>query len=66
MADLDTVDLYAARGRVLEAGDGAQKRRLSATGRTDEDDELAVLHVQVDALQHLMTAEGLADGFELK
>ncbi|MCY1311769.1 hypothetical protein D9M70_621170 [compost metagenome] len=66
MADFGAVDLHAAGGRVFEAGDGAQQGRLAAAGRADEDDELAVLHLEVDAFQHLMAAIGLADGFELK
>ena len=54
------VDQHAARGRILQPGDDAQQRRLAAAGRADEDDELAVLHLEVDALQHLDLAEGLS------
>ncbi|MNT38091.1 hypothetical protein D3C72_1742690 [compost metagenome] len=66
MPDLDAVDLDAAGGGVLKAGDGAQQGRLAAAGGPDEDDELAVLHFEIDALENLMAAIGLADGFELK
>ena len=47
------VDEEIARGDVLEPGDQAQQRRLSAAGRADEDDELAVVDVEVDALDDL-------------
>ena len=40
--------LIVPRGRVLEAGDQPQQRGLAAARRADEDDELAVLDVEVD------------------
>ena len=51
-------------GDLLEPGDHAQQRRLAAARRADEDDELAVLHVQVDALDDLERFEGFPDVFE--
>ena len=63
--DVLAVDQHAAGGRVLQPGDDAQQRRLAAAGRADEDDELAVLHLEVDALQHLDRAEGLASRFSM-
>ena len=39
-----------ARGRLLEAGDHAQHRRLAAAGRPEEGDELAALDVEVEVL----------------
>ena len=44
-------DLQLAAGDLLEAGDRAQQRRLAAAGRADEDDELARLDVEIDAVQ---------------
>ena len=51
------VDQHAARGRVLQPGDDAQQRGLAAARRADEDDELAVVDLEVDALQHVDLAE---------
>ena len=62
--DVDAVDQDGAAGRVLEPGDQAEQRRLSAAGRADEDDERAVLHDEVDALDDLHVAEGLLDALE--
>ena len=42
---------------VLEAGDHAQQGRLAAARRPDEDDELAVLDVEVDAIDDLQISE---------
>ena len=56
-----SVDDDVARGRVLEPGDHAQERRLAAAGRADEDDELALAHVERDALHHVEVAEALDD-----
>src|SRR5581483_11340921 len=39
-----------ARGDVLEAGDHPERARLAAARRPDEDDELTVLHVQVEVV----------------
>jgi hypothetical protein len=44
------VDLERAGGDVLEPRDHPQERRLPAARRADEDDELAVGDVDVDAL----------------
>ena len=40
-------------GNALEAGDDAQKRRLAAAGGPDEDKELPLLYLEVDAPEHL-------------
>ena len=39
-----------ALGDLLEAGDHAQRRRLAAAGRADEDHELAVLDLEVEVV----------------
>ena len=49
----------AARG-LLETVDAAQQRRLARAGRAEDDDDLALVDVDVDALEHLEVAEGLA------
>ena len=48
-------------GDLLEPGDHAQQRRLSAARGPDEDDELAVGDIDVDAVDDFDRAEGLAD-----
>ena len=45
-------------------GDQAEQRGLAAAGRADEDDELAVLDLEVDAVEHLDGAEGLVHAGE--
>ena len=44
----------------LQPGHHAQQGRLAAAGGADDDDELAVLHVHVEAVDDLGAAEGLA------
>ncbi len=41
---------HHARGGLVQAGNDAQERALAAAGRTDEGDELSLLHAQVDIL----------------
>ena len=60
LADAD----LAARD-VLEAGDHAQKGRLAAARRADQDHELPVDDVDRDAVDDLRRAEGLADVADL-
>ncbi len=48
----------------LEPGDHAQQRGLAASGRADEDHELAGFDGKVDALDDFEGAERLADGVE--
>ena len=52
------VDTDFTGARVLETGDHAQRRGLAAAGRSDEDDELAVLDDEVQILHRLDRAEG--------
>jgi hypothetical protein len=56
-------DDFAAGDR-LEARHHAQQRRLPATRWTDDDDELTVRHVHVDAVDHLDMGVALPDGTE--
>ena len=53
LVDELAVDQNVAAGRLVETGDHPQKRRFSAAGRADEDDELAVLHLEIDVHEHL-------------
>ena len=46
------IDKNIAFAHRFEPGDHAQQRRLAAAGRPDEDDELAILHIEVDAMNH--------------
>ena len=56
--------LDAAGGRLIEAGEDVQERRLAAAGRADHRDELALANRQRDVLQRFDGAEGAGDGFE--
>ncbi len=49
-----------ARRRRLQAGQQAQQGALAAAAAPDDGDELAGVHVQRDAAQHLAFAEALA------
>ena len=49
------------RGWQLEAADHAQRRRLAATGRSQQRQELALAHVERDAVDRPHLAEGLED-----
>jgi len=44
------------RGDVLESRDHPQQRRLAASRRADEHDELARLDLEIDAVDHLGVA----------
>ena len=44
----------------LEPGDGVEQGRLAAAGRADEDEEAALLELEVDPLQDLDRAEALS------
>ena len=45
----------------FEPGHHAERRGLAAARRPEEDEELAVLDLEVEALHHLDVAEGLVD-----
>src|SRR5690606_40334203 len=59
VVDHDAVDLERAAGDLFESGDRAQQGGLAAARRADEDDELARLYVEIDAVQDLDIAVGL-------
>ena len=66
MVDNVAADADPAGGLVLEPGDDPQKRGLAAARGPEQHDELAVLDVEVDALEDIHLAEGLADGVDLE
>ena len=53
--DVRAVDQDAAGGDVLEPGDQPQQRGLAAARGADEDDERAVLDIEVGALDDVVT-----------
>ena len=59
-------DADVPRGLGLQAGDDPQQGGLAAAGGAQQHDELAVGDVEVDALQHVGLAEGLADLVDLE
>ena len=54
----DAVDLQRAAGDLLKPRDHPQKGRFAAARGADEDDEFALLDVEVDVLQHVDAAVG--------
>ena len=54
-----------SRGGRLQPGDDPERGRLAAAGRSEEDDELAVGHGQVDRLQDAHAVEPLLDSGQL-
>ena len=62
---LDAEHAHRALGRLLEQVDRAQERRLPRAGRAEDDDVLAGVDGQVDAVQHLRRAERLLDPAQL-
>ncbi len=62
--DVDAVDLDRAAADILQPGDEAQQRGLAAAGGADEDDEFAVIDVEVDAGNDLDLTEDLAHALE--
>ena len=65
VADELAVDLEPAGVDLLEMVDAAQQRGLARSGRADDAHDLAALHLEVDAFEHLVDAEALADPFGL-
>ena len=55
------IDLQLAACDVLQSGDAAQQRALATARGADEDDEFAVAHLQVDAVQYRRGGKCLVD-----
>src|SRR6185295_5280946 len=64
LRDVIAIDDDASGADILESGDQAKQRRLSAPRRPDEDDEGAILDIEINARDDGRTAECLADPFE--
>jgi hypothetical protein len=62
--DVDAVDEDAPLGRLLEAGDHPQRRRLAAAARAEQREELAAGDVEVERADRHHVAEALRDGLE--
>ena len=62
VGDLVALDEDLALGGRLQHVDAAQQGRLARSGGADHADDLALLDVEVDALEHLVVAEGLVQG----
>src|SRR5579863_2951076 len=63
--DRDAIERYTARGRGVEAGDGAQQCRLSAAGAADDGDDLADIDIGRKPLQRMDAVRiGLVDRIE--
>jgi hypothetical protein len=60
VADQLAVDVQATGVDLLQVIDAAQQRRLPRARRADEAGDRAAGDLQVDALEHLQAAEGLA------
>src|SRR5450759_2661821 len=59
VVDHASIDADFAGGRILQAGDHAQRRGLAAAGGADEDDEFAVLDGEAQIFHRLHRAERL-------
>ena len=59
------VEMDFAGGRIFQSGDHPQRRRLAATGWTQQRDQLSGSDIQIDILDRGEPAEPLADGPEL-
>src|SRR5581483_3465132 len=53
-----------ARVERLEQVDAAEQRGLAAPARADDDEHLALMHLEVDSVEHDVVAEALADVLE--
>ena len=60
------LELEAAGVVAVEAGDQPQQRALAAAAAADDGDELAGRNAQVDAAQHLVVAERLAQAADVQ
>jgi hypothetical protein len=59
------VHRQAAALEHLQPVDAAQQRALARAALADDGDHFTTLHLQVDALEHLVGAIGLAQGGDL-
>ena len=66
VVDQFPADADFAAGDALEAGDHAQRRRLGAAGGADQDHELAVFDIEVDAMHGTEGAIVFLEVFQLQ
>jgi hypothetical protein len=66
IGDLGAADPDHAAGRLDEARDHPQRRRLAASGRAEEDEELPVGNLEVHAPDGVMVAVALREVPELE
>ncbi len=52
VGDIGIIERDLAGGGDLKAGDHAQSGRFAAAGRTEEGNELALFHIQIEILNH--------------
>ena len=64
--DAFAVEQDIAAGRLLQTTDQAQQGRFAAARRADEDDEFAVVDLQVDAVNDAGVAEILDNVFQFE
>ena len=61
----DAGDFDRPFGRILEEVDATEQRALAGAGPTEDDDDLALVNLHVDAFEHLEVAKGLVKAFHL-
>src|SRR5262249_53663905 len=62
--DQPATDVKFTAGDLFEPGDKPQQGRLAASGRTNEDDKLAMSDFEVDAFDHVDSAKALSQLYE--
>ena len=66
LVDAIAFDADLARRDALKAGDQVQERGLAAAAGSDEDQKLATVDLDIDALQDLRISEALLDVVDTK
>jgi len=66
LVDQDAVDVDLAVADLLQAGDAPQQSGFAAARGADEDQELAVVDLQVQAQEHRHVAIGFFQRFDLQ
>ena len=57
VGDIRIIEDHLARGRSFKAGDHAQGGRFAATRRAKKGNELTLLHVQIEIMNHAVVAK---------
>ena len=61
--DIDLIDQHAAAGRLFEAVDGANQRRLASTAAPDDAEDLPALDCQINTREGIHRALAAVKGF---